>query len=74
MTTVSLSQNNRNELLRVGGAYMREHPCVETFEVAEHVFGFMLNNEDRFELEDFEAVDISDYAYGVADFLTGKRW
>ena len=72
---VTLTRAQRNKLLRIGGAYMREYPGVESFEVAEHVFGYMMTDpDDTLNLDAHSAIEISDYAYGVATFLVRERY
>ncbi len=71
---IKLTRDQRNELLRVGGAYMRRYPVVWRRDVADHIFAHMMNHEDVYKLEAFEAIDISDYAYGVACFLVRETY
>lgn len=71
---VTMTRQLRTELVREAGKYMREYPGVEAFEVGEHVAGIMLGDEARYGVEGVPAIDISDYAYGVAHFITGGRF
>lgn len=70
---IKLTRAQRNFLLRKGGAYMRQNPHDDCVAVSDRIFTVMLDNEVEYGLGEFEATEISDYAYGIASFLTARR-
>lgn len=71
---MQLSRDLRNELTREAGKYMRQYPGAGVIEVSDHVFTVMLDAEDdRYGTDPYEAIEVSDYAYGVASFITGGK-
>lgn len=68
-----LTSDLRGELISEGFARRRElgGQGVDPVEISDHVFSIMLN-EPRFGTEEYEATEISDYAYGIARFVTPK--
>lgn len=68
-----LTSRLRWEAIREGRAYLRDHPGAESFEISDHVFSFLLSDEERYGTADYEAIEISDYAYGIGNFVTGGR-
>jgi hypothetical protein len=71
---MQLSRDLRNELTRAAGSYMRANDGAGVIEISDHVFSIMLSeDEDRYGTDPFEAIEISDYAYGIATFITGGK-
>jgi hypothetical protein len=69
-----LSAGQRNQLVREAHRFRREHDYgdgVDPTEVSDHVFTTLLNDEPYCNLtRDYEAIEVSDYAYGIARFVT----
>lgn len=63
---MKLSREDRNALIREGHKFKRHSWTRDRLEVADHLFGILIDRED---LAEYEAVEISDYAYGVAGFI-----
>jgi hypothetical protein len=69
-----LTRRLRWEAIREARRYVRENYGVESFEVADHVFTFLMSDtQDRFGTDPYPATDVSDYAYGIANFVCGGR-
>lgn len=68
-----LTQDLRMELVREGHKARRAGD--DLLGISDVLFSHMLGDEVRFGTGDYEAVEISDYAYGVANFVTrGREW
>ena len=69
-----LSGGQRQQLVREAFAFRRQHNYgdgVDPTEIADHVFTTLLNDERYCNLtRDYEAIEVSDYAYGIARFVT----
>lgn len=71
---MKLSRAERNDLIREGHRFNREvGGDTGTVEVSDHIFGYLMEREEEYNLMGFEATEISDYAYGVAMFVTKGR-
>ena len=74
---VKLDRARRDELVAAARAYRRQHDYgsgVDYVEVADHVFSLMLGAEDdRYNVDHLEAVEVSDYAMGIARFVAAPN-
>lgn len=68
-----LTRRLRDEVLREGRTYIRRHGGAYNDEVADHMVGVMLTDEEKFGTANFPAIAVSDYAYGMASFIMGGR-
>lgn len=70
---MKLSRAARNDLISEAFRFNREVDGADTVEVSDHVFGYLMEREEEHNLMGFPATEISDYAYGVALFVTKGR-
>jgi hypothetical protein len=69
-----LTRKQRNGLVREGFKLQRKYGTIEEFEIADHLFGIVTSDEQAYGTEGVEAIEISDYCYGIARFVTGGRY
>jgi hypothetical protein len=65
-----LTRDLRNGLIREAHKYNREaFGTADPLDVADHLFGIMLDDPEKYGTDPFDATEISDYAYGIALFI-----
>lgn len=69
---VKLTRGQRNELIRKAHAYKREHDAWHA-DVADYIATLLFEDEERYGIVDVEAIEVSDYAYSLANFICPRE-
>lgn len=72
---MKLTRAQRTTLIRIGYDVRKRTHGAGLPDVAEAVAGELFDHPDKYGTADVAAIEISDYAYGVAAFVTrGEDW
>lgn len=69
---MKLTRQQRKHLIQIGRAY-DAHSGLDSYEIGDYLTSYMLEREDEYGLANVPAMDVSDYAYGVARWIVGKE-